>query len=183
MSDFEFIKGYENLYKINRNGEIYSCSYKKIMKPTNDEYAWVRLKKDGISHKGRIHRLLALQYIDNPENKPQVDHIDKNRFNNSLDNLRWATHTENMNNKFCNVANLTPEELEERKKELTKYKKEWAEKDRRERGLKIKSEMTKTLDPEYKAKWAREKRASMTQDERDKVNARKRELRALAKTL
>ena len=69
MDNFEYIKGYENLYKINRNGEIYSCWYKKIMKhlKTDDGYYFINLKKEGIRKKGYIHRLLALQYIENPK--------------------------------------------------------------------------------------------------------------------
>jgi hypothetical protein len=45
-----------------------------------------------------IHRLVALTFIPNPENKPYVDHIDGGRRNNHIDNLRWATPKENSNN-------------------------------------------------------------------------------------
>lgn len=45
-----------------------------------------------------IHRLVAAAFIPNPNNKPCVDHIDGNRLNNHVDNLRWATHLENNNN-------------------------------------------------------------------------------------
>ena len=45
-----------------------------------------------------VNRLLAITYIENPENKKEIDHIDGNPSNNSLDNLRWATHKENLNN-------------------------------------------------------------------------------------
>jgi hypothetical protein len=53
MNEFEYIKGYENLYKINRNGEIWSCWYNKVMKPqlTEDGYFFVCLKKEGIRNK------------------------------------------------------------------------------------------------------------------------------------
>lgn len=95
----EDILGFEGLYQINRQGEIWSCSQRKIMKPQLERgYFWLKLRKDKINYKGRIHRLLALQYIPNPENKPEVDHIDRNRSNNDLSNLRWATHHENANN-------------------------------------------------------------------------------------
>ena len=45
------------------------------------------------------HRLVALQWIDNPDNLPYVDHINKVRNDNRIENLRWVTHLQNMNNK------------------------------------------------------------------------------------
>lgn len=45
-----------------------------------------------------IHRLVACTFLENPENKPQVDHIDTNRINNNITNLRWVTNSENMLN-------------------------------------------------------------------------------------
>ncbi len=107
MSVFEFIKGYENLYKINRNGEIYSCFYGKIMKPqkTEDGYYFVSLRDcDRKRSKCRIHRLLAIQYLPNPDNLAEVDHKDINKTNNSLENLRWVsreTNQQNKNSKGC----------------------------------------------------------------------------------
>ena len=44
------------------------------------------------------HRLVAEKYLPNPENKPQVDHINRVRHDNRVENLRWATRTENMSN-------------------------------------------------------------------------------------
>jgi hypothetical protein len=52
------------------------------------------------THKSRLlHRLLAKAWIPNPENKPEVDHIDRNKQNNALSNLRWATPQENCLNR------------------------------------------------------------------------------------
>ena len=93
MEGFDYIKGYENLYKINREGQIWSCKYNKVMEQqtTSDGYKYIHLSKPSFiennivkhnRHKGFIHRLLALQYIDNPDNKPEVDHIDRNKTNN-----------------------------------------------------------------------------------------------------
>lgn len=174
---FEYIKGYENLYKINKKGEIWSCHYSKIMKPQIDDgYHCVKLKKENKPFKGRVHRLLALQYIDNPNNHPEVDHIDRNRQNNNLENLRWVSRIENMNNMFKNLSNLNEEELLERKEKIKKYKTEWAKKDRLAKGISVKSEMTKTKDPNYKAEWARAKRAKETDEEKAIRLARRREL-------
>ena len=142
--EFEFIKGYENLYKINKNGEIYSCHYEKIMTPQikEDGYLYVNLSKPiGIDnniviykkYKCYIHRLLAIQFIENQDNKPEIDHIDRNRKNNNLDNLRWVNKIEQNNNKSSNINNLPDEEKEIRLNKLREYKREWAEKDRREK--------------------------------------------------
>jgi hypothetical protein len=95
----EDILGFEGLYQINRQGEVWSCKYKKMMKTKTERgYIHIELCKDKKRFHTRIHRLLALQYIPNPEKKTDVDHIDRNRSNNDLSNLRWATHRENGNN-------------------------------------------------------------------------------------
>lgn len=46
----------------------------------------------------QVHRIVAELFIPNPDNKPCVDHIDTNKFNNNVDNLRWVTYKENQNN-------------------------------------------------------------------------------------
>jgi len=137
IEEFEFINGYENLYKINRKGEIYSCRYKKIMIPmiNNSNYLFINLKKDGKRSKGFIHRLLALQYIENKDNKPEIDHIDRNKKNNDLSNLRWVTRLENCHNKTNHKSQLTTEQLEARKDRTRERARIWAEKNRREKGI------------------------------------------------
>lgn len=52
------------------------------------------------SNKTVIHRLVAMTFIPNLENKPCIDHIDNNRLNNNVDNLRWCTYSENGMNKI-----------------------------------------------------------------------------------
>ena len=147
MEEFEFIKGYENLYKINKNGDIYSCIYKKKMVhlTTSDNYKYVLLHKEGIRTKARIHRLLALQFIDNPDNKPEVDHIDRNKNNNLLDNLRWVSRIENRHNRPDIIINLTDEQKEERIIKIREYKRLWAQKNRKLKEPKIKIEKVKPV--------------------------------------
>lgn len=60
-----------------------------------DKYQIVALNKDGKSKMHKIHRLIAKAFIPNPENKPQVNHIDGNPSNNSISNLEWVTNREN----------------------------------------------------------------------------------------
>ena len=95
----QWIPGYEGLYKVSRVGDITSYKRKQpiVMKtfisPTG--YLHLELKKDNVKKNYRVHRLVTQTYIDNPENKPQVNHIDGNKLNNSIENLEWCTSSEN----------------------------------------------------------------------------------------
>lgn len=81
-------------------------------------YPCVTLCKERKSHAFLIHRLVAEAFIPNPENKPFVDHIDTNKENFSLDNLRWVTAKENANNPktllHCKENTYTTESLNKR---------------------------------------------------------------------
>ena len=71
-----------------------------ILKPTKNIKGYLRvgLYRNKKATKMRVHRLVALAFIPNLENKPQIDHIDSNPSNNDLSNLRWATPSENTSN-------------------------------------------------------------------------------------
>ena len=101
MESFKEIEGYEN-YHIYDDGRVWSCcrGKGKFLKPgTRDGYKHVVLCKNGKMKNMNIHRLVAVAFIPNPENKPQVDHIDQCRTNNHVSNLRWATNSENQQNR------------------------------------------------------------------------------------
>lgn len=88
------IPGYEGLYKISNFGRV--KSKKTILKPRiRNKYLAVNLCKDAVIKTENIHRLVAKNFIENTNNKPQVDHIDGNKLNNNYLNLRWATAYEN----------------------------------------------------------------------------------------
>ena len=110
------VPGYEGLYKSDYWGHVWSVSHivevrnqtdgtwrrntkSKQLKPQlKHGYYQVRLFKDGIGKWVAVHRIVASAWIPNPDNKPQVDHIDGNRLNNAVSNLRWTTVPENANN-------------------------------------------------------------------------------------
>jgi hypothetical protein len=177
LTDFEFIKGYENLYKINKNGDVYSCMYNRLRSILQNDsgYKCISLVNGQCRKKYLIHRLIAIQWIPNPDNYPEVDHIDRNINNNNIDNLRWVDRQTNRRNQDRYDENQKPEVIEQKKQDMTEYKREWAEKNRRAKGCKLKSEMTLTKDPTYYSKWARDKRASLSPEEKEKKLKARRE--------
>lgn len=84
-------------YKIDENGRVFNTQGKEIKQTINrNGYSMVVLSNNGRAKNCSVHRLVAEAYIPNPENKPEVNHKDSNRKNNSVSNLEWCTHSENM---------------------------------------------------------------------------------------
>ena len=105
------IPGFEGLYRVSSFGRVFM--YKRtwesgrwLTREIPDKeltyfvavggYIVVQLRANGRQRPFKVHRLVALSFIDNPENKPQVNHIDGDKSNNRLDNLEWVTGRENM---------------------------------------------------------------------------------------
>ena len=87
-------------YLISDKGEVYSCESDRILEPeiTFKGYHRYYLYKNGACRKMKAHRLVALAFIPNPDGKPQVDHINNDKLDNRVENLRWVTNKENANN-------------------------------------------------------------------------------------
>ena len=103
MEIFKPITEYPN-YQVSNFGRVYNKKYDRFLKPqVNHGYINICLCKDGKPKLFRVHRLVAFAFIDNPEDKPHIDHIDRNPQNNHVTNLRWATCTENNRNKKNNL--------------------------------------------------------------------------------
>lgn len=102
-------------YAVNEKGEVINTRTGRIVKPHLNRpngYLQIRLSVNGVVKHYSVHRLVATYFIDNPENKPEVNHKDGNHLNNSVENLEWATHKENINhywNELCDVVEVVVE--------------------------------------------------------------------------
>ena len=117
------VKGFEGLYEVSSLARVRSLDRAvlgingstriikgKILNQTVNAYGYysVGLYRDGKGLNRRVHRIFAEAFIPNPENKPCIDHINRDTKDNRIENLRWCTQKENMNNphtrKYARVA-------------------------------------------------------------------------------
>lgn len=93
--DIELARG---KYKISSHGKVWNSTKKRYLKGTiTNGYHTVGLPVDNGYKNFRVHRLVAIYFIPNTENKPSVNHIDENKLNNKIENLEWCTQKENTN--------------------------------------------------------------------------------------
>lgn len=95
------ILGYEGLYKISNTGKVINCKTNKQMAVSANNiggYYRIGLTKDRKRKQFSLHRLIAIAFIPNPENKPCIDHINTIRTDNRVENLKWCTRHENQMN-------------------------------------------------------------------------------------
>lgn len=105
-------KHYEGLYQVSNYGRVKSLErdivYKDgrkrhvkehflIQRVSYNGYLYVGLSKYGKFKQEKVHRLVAMAFISNPDNKPHINHIDEDKQNNYVDNLEWVTSKENNN--------------------------------------------------------------------------------------
>ncbi len=94
------IPNYKGLYQASNLGRVKNKKTNKILKSSlsmKNGYNQLVLCKNDEHKVFKIHRLIAKTFIPNPENKPQVNHIDGNKQNNNVENLEWCTIKENLN--------------------------------------------------------------------------------------
>ena len=94
------VVGFEGLYMVSSLGNVKSLNYnhtkkERILSANGKRYLMVVLSKEGKTYPFLVHRVVATAFIENPENKKTVNHIDGNKLNNTVQNLEWATTSEN----------------------------------------------------------------------------------------
>jgi len=114
---WEDVPGYDGLYKISNQGRMKSFkttnskipSAGRILSPRVDTagYQMATLSKNNIQKNFLIHRMVAMIFIQNPEEKPIVDHIDGTKLNNHVENLKWSTLSENTMNQKLHSNNTS----------------------------------------------------------------------------
>lgn len=104
MEVWKDIEGFEGLYEVSSLGRIKTLHYyggnqTRILKLQSDKngYLTVGLHKGGVTYQKKVHRLVAIAFIPNPENLPQVNHKDEDKENNCVENLEWCTSKYNVN--------------------------------------------------------------------------------------
>lgn len=100
--EWKEIEGFEGLYRISSKGRVFNITRNMIANTKLDKYGYYRicLLKNRRYCSQLIHRLVAEAFIPNPDYKPTVDHINcKEKTNNTVENLRWATYHEQAINK------------------------------------------------------------------------------------
>ena len=108
MKEWRPISGYEGLYEVSSLGEIRSLNYNRTGKTRTLKtcikkgYVVINLSKNNVKKNHQVHRLVAQAFIPNGENKTEVNHIDGNKENNTVDNLEWVNRSENMQHAYKN---------------------------------------------------------------------------------
>lgn len=100
------LQGFE--YKLSEKGMIYNRFMRVLTQYTDkDGYKYVVVRHNKKRNKYLVHRLIAENYIDNPNKFPQVNHKDGNKSNNNIDNLEWVTSSENQLHSRYVLGNVT----------------------------------------------------------------------------
>lgn len=102
--EWKLIEGFDGIYSVSNYGDVKNNRTGRLMKQRKTEKGYLRvgLTTNGKPKCMRVHRLVAQAFIPNPEDKPEVNHIDFNKENNCVNNLEWVTGKENTKHSLGN---------------------------------------------------------------------------------
>lgn len=114
------IEGWEQ-YQITDDGRVWSKRNNKWLKTSigSHGYLMVTFSSNGKGKKYLLHRLIAEAFLPNEENKPCIDHINGDRTDNRIENLRWCTYKENNNNPVYINRKVGQKRSEEARKKMS----------------------------------------------------------------
>lgn len=110
MEIWKSLNGYNDLYEVSNLGNVRNkkTGIIKTASKDRDGYFRVYLRESGKDKERFVHRLAAISFIENPYEKPEVNHIDGNKQNNKLSNLEWVTGEENEKHAILNGLITAP---------------------------------------------------------------------------
>ena len=99
MEEWKNVIGYEGLYEVSNKGNVRNVRRNTLLKLSKNKYGYIQvyLYKNGIRNGFKVHRLVAQAFIENPDNLPEVNHIDEDKINNRADNLEFCDRKYNNN--------------------------------------------------------------------------------------
>ena len=102
MEIWKDVVGYESIFSISNYGRVYSKRTNKILKQVRNKFGYLTIptKINYVNYCFRVHRLVAEAFLENPDNKPEVNHKDGNKENNCQVNLEWCTGSENVKHSY-----------------------------------------------------------------------------------
>lgn len=101
VPDGKILSGYPN-YIITNDGKVYNSKRKRYLIPQEHEggYMFINLSDGKKRTNFSVHRLVAILFLENPNNYPEVNHKDHDKINNNVENLEWISHSDNMKHNF-----------------------------------------------------------------------------------
>ena len=107
LTGYRDVEGYRGVYRVDENGNVFSCWRNRLLKAHDNGIGYLQVSLSSRDKHGKIvvkfkkvHRLVAEQFLPNPNNYTDVNHKDGNKSNNHVSNLEWCTHSENIFHSF-----------------------------------------------------------------------------------